>query len=208
MAKSNPTMATLPQAELVALYPWERQDSESDRSFEAFEEYRKMGLSRSLVKVAEKLRKSEALINRWAARDQWRMRVLSYDRHEARITNERIILGTAGMRERMTMLAMQMQARAQNRILKMTEKEISEMRPVDVVALMRVAADIERKAREIPDEEMDSILPEFVPKFEIQVIRPGKKMVGVQMGDGRYGYIPEEQVERFRRDNPDAVVIA
>jgi hypothetical protein len=201
-------MAALPQPELVATYPWERQDSESDRSFEAFEAYRQMGLARSLTKVAEKLGKSLQLIDRWALRDQWKMRVLAWDRHEARLTNERVILGTASMRERMTVLAMQMQSRAQGRILKMTEKEIARMRPIDVVAIMRAAADIERKARAIPEDEMGNILPEFVPRFEIQVIRPGKKMVGVQMGDGRYGYIPEEQIERFRRDNPDAVVIA
>jgi hypothetical protein len=201
-------MATLPQAELIAIHPWDRQDSDSDRSFEAFEEYRKMGLARSLTKVAEKLGKSMTIIERWSSRDGWKMRVLAYDRYEARITNERVILGTAGMRERMTVLAMQMQSRAQNRILKMSEQEIKSMRPADVVAIMRAAADIERKARSIPDEEMDHILPEFVPRFEIQVIRPGRKMVGVQMGDGRYGYIPEENVERFRKDNPTAVIIA
>lgn len=201
-------MATLPQQELVALYPWERQDSESDRSFEAFEAYRTMGLARSLAKVAEKLGKSMTIIERWSHRDGWKMRVLAWDRHEARLTNERVILGTAGMRERMTVLAMQMQSRAQNRILKMSEKEINEMRPHDVVSIMRAAAEIERKARTIPEGEMDSILPEFIPRFEVQVIKPGVRMVGVQMGDGRYGYIPPESVERFRKDHPNAVVIA
>jgi hypothetical protein len=32
-------------------------------------------------------------------------------------------------------------------------------------------------------------------------------MVGVQLGDGRYGYIPADKIDRFRRVNPDAVVI-
>jgi hypothetical protein len=201
-------MATLPQQELVALHPWDRQETESVAAFEAFETYRMMGLTRSLARVGEKLGKSLTLIERWSQRDNWKLRTLAWDRYEARITNERVILGTAGMRERMTVLAMQMQSRAQNRILKMSEQEINAMRPADVVAIMRAAADIERKARSIPDEEMDSILPEFVPRFDVQVIEPGVKMVGVQMGDGRYGYIPEEQVERFRKDHPSAVVIA
>lgn len=201
------TMATLPH-ELVALYPWDRQESESDRSFEAFELYRTMGLQRSLTKVVNELGKSMTLIERWSQRDQWKMRVMAYDRHEARLTNERVVLGTAGMRERQTILAMQMQSRAQNRILKMTDGEIGRMRPVDVVALMRASADIERRARAIPDDEMNTMLPEFVPKFEVQIISPGNKMVAVQLGDGRYGYIPQDQVTRFRRDFPDAVVIA
>jgi hypothetical protein len=201
-------MATLPQTEIVALAPWDRQDSESNAAFEAFELYKGMGLTRSLAKVAEKLGKSVTLIERWSQRDGWKIRTLAWDRHEARITNERVVLGTAGMRERMTILAIQMQSRAQNRILKMTETEINQMRPIDVVAIMRAAADIERKARAIPDEEMDSILPEFVPRFDVQIINPGRDKVGVQMGDGRYGYILASEVERFRRDHPEAVVIA
>jgi hypothetical protein len=31
-------------------------------------------------------------------------------------------------------------------------------------------------------------------------------MVAVQI-EGRYGYIPEEQIERFKADHPEAVVI-
>lgn len=202
------TAMTESETSIVALYPWDRQADESAVANEAFEAYRTMGLSRSLVKVGEKLGKSTALMERWSKRHSWQMRALAWDRHEARITNERVLLGTAGMRERMTVLAMQMQSRAQNRILRMTEAEINEMRPADVVAIMRAAADIERKAREISEDEMNTILPEFVPKFEVQVIRPGKGMIGVQLGDGRYGYIPEQTVERFRRDHPGAVVIA
>jgi hypothetical protein len=41
-------------------------------------------------------------------------------------------------------------------------------------------------------------------------IRPAEGMVGVQLmvdGQQKYGYIPRDQVERFRRENPDAVVI-
>ena len=184
---------------LIIMYPWERQEDETDKAFQAFEEYRKMGLARSYVKVAEKLGKSLNLIERWARQDNWKMRTLSWDRHEARITNERILLGTAAMRERMTVLAMQIQSRAQGRILRMTEAEINAMRPEAAVTIMRAAADIERRAREISDEEMDTILPEFVPKFDVQLIQPGAKMIGVQMGDGRFGYIPEEQIDRFPR---------
>ena len=193
---------------LIVMYPWERQQDETDKAFQAFEEYRKMGLARSYVKVGEKLGKSLTLIERWAKQDNWKMRTLAWDRHEARITNERVLLGTAAMRERMTVLAMQIQSRAQGRILRMTEQEINEMRPLEAVGIMRAASDIERRAREISDEEMDTILPEFVPKFEIQFIQPGKHMIGVQMGDGRYGYIPEDQIDRFRKDHPAAVVIA
>ena len=66
---------------------------------------------------------------------------------------------------------------------------------------------MEKNARDIEPEQagFPSNLP--APQFTIQVIRPGSGMVGVQLEDGRCGYIPESQVENFRRDNPEATVL-
>jgi hypothetical protein len=200
-------MATPAIAAVAALPPWERQPTDTDRSFEAFEIYRLMGGSRSLTKTSEKLGKNTTTIEQWSRRHSWVTRCAAWDRHEARVTNERILLGTASMRERQTVLAMQLASRAQQRILRMTETEINTMRPSDIVALMRAAAEIERKAREIPEDELGSVSPDLAPSFVVQVIRPGRGMVAVQL-DGRYGYIPEDQVERFKRDHPSGVVIA
>jgi hypothetical protein len=184
---------------------WERQTTDTDKSWEAFEVYRGLGAQRSLLKVGQQLGKSTALLSRWSALHNWVIRAQAWDRHEARTINERILLGTAEMRSRMVNQALSLQARAQARILKMSDTEIAALRPNEVVALMRAGSDIERRARDIDPNEL-GFAPDIQPKFEITVIRPGG-MVGVQLADGRSGYIPHDSVERFRRENPDAVVI-
>ena len=187
------------------IQPWERRMTDTDRSWEAFDEYRMMGTGRSLQKAATKLGKSVQLLDRWSKRHSWWERVQAWDRYEARVVNERVLLGTAEMRQRMVNQALGMQARAQSRILKMTDDDIASLKPGEVIALMRVSADMERKARDIPEAQF--MMFDKMPTFEVQIIRPGAGMVGVQLEDGRYGYIPEKHLERFREDHPEAVVI-
>jgi hypothetical protein len=188
------------------IMPWERRPSDTDKSFEAFEEYRIMGTNRSLAKLALKLHKSVQLMDRWSKQHGWYDRVQQFDRHEARAVNERVLLGTAEMRQRMVNQSLGMQARAQSRILKMTDDDIASLKPGEVIQLMRVAADMERKARDIPEAQF--MMFDKMPTFEVQVIRPGIGMVGVQLEDGRYGYIPEKAMEQFRTDHPGAVIVA
>ena len=183
---------------------WERQNSDTDRAYEAFEVYRDLGQQRSLAKVAQKSGKHITLIERWSSRDSWAVRVVAFDRYQSGVINERVLRGTASMRERQVMLAMQMQTQAQQRLLSMSDAELATMRPVDVCAVMRMASEMERQAREVPNTEE---LPEVQPEFEVRIIRPnGAGMVAVNL-DGRYGWIPRDQVDRFRHDHPEAVII-
>ena len=182
---------------------WLRNRTDTDRSFEA---YLELGGQRSLAKVAEKLGKSVKLMERWSKRHEWQVRTLAHDRHNARLINERVVLGTADMRQRMINQALAMQARAQMRILKMTDDEVAALKPTEIVALMRASADLERRAREVDEDEV-GFEAEMMPNFEIQIISPGEGMVGVQLADGRCGYIPRDQVDRFREENPTAIVI-
>jgi hypothetical protein len=185
---------------------WERQSTDTEKAFEAFETYLRMGTARSLVKVAERCGKHPSLMERWSKRDRWQERAVAYDRHEARIVNEQIFLGTAEMRKRMVNQALGMQARAQQRIIKMSDEEIAELKPTEILGLMRVAADMERKARDIPEDQFAFA---DMPVFQIQVIQPGGEgMVGVQLADGRVGYIARSHVDEFRNDYPDALVLA
>lgn len=59
--------------------PYSKKKEESPEAFEAFAMYRDMGVGRSLVSVAEKLRKSEPLIARWSRKHGWVKRVHAYD---------------------------------------------------------------------------------------------------------------------------------
>jgi hypothetical protein len=140
----------------MPMEPWLRLDSESEESFAAFNLYKDMGTDRSLAKVAEKLEKSGTLIERWSQRDHWRKRTLEWDRHVARGVNEQLILGQADMRRRHSNLAMQMQARLANRLLNMPQEQVNQLKPAEIASWMRVAADIEAKARDLPVDANDN----------------------------------------------------
>jgi hypothetical protein len=184
---------------------WERLDTDTNKSWEAFEIYRGLGATRSLTRVSQQLHKSIPMLGRWSSKHNWVPRCAAWDRHEARIINERVLLGTAEMRQRMVNQALSLQARAHNRIVNMTPEEIGQLKPTEIVALMRAGSDIERRARDIGTDDT-GFAPDVLPKFEVVVLRPGG-MIPVQFADGECGYIPQDQIERFRRDNPDAVVI-
>ena len=57
---------------------WERLNDESDAAFTAFKIYLEME-DRSLQKVSTKLSKSRQLINRWAAKFDWKNRATAWD---------------------------------------------------------------------------------------------------------------------------------
>jgi len=59
--------------------PWERQEHESPKAWEAFLLYREMGVNRTLTSVAEQLKKSVALLSRWSTDFHWKERVRTYD---------------------------------------------------------------------------------------------------------------------------------
>jgi hypothetical protein len=55
--------------------PWQRQEGESDKAFEAFRIYLEMGPKRSIARVAQECTKSGSLIKRWSKRWSWQGRV-------------------------------------------------------------------------------------------------------------------------------------
>ena len=60
--------------------PWDRQDGETTKSWEAFVLYRDQGLERTLARVAKQLKKSTALLGRWSSQYGWKTRVREWDR--------------------------------------------------------------------------------------------------------------------------------
>lgn len=65
--------------------PWERQEGETNKQFEAFCIYRDMGIDRTHRKVANELGKSATLISRWASLNDWAERVKAYDDEQDRL---------------------------------------------------------------------------------------------------------------------------
>ncbi len=58
---------------------WERNETDTDKSYSAFCVYRDMGRDRSIREVGRKLGKSRAQIERWSAKHNWVKRVSAYD---------------------------------------------------------------------------------------------------------------------------------
>jgi hypothetical protein len=191
---------------------WERRFTDTHRSWEAFEVYRTMGTQRSLVKVAQKLGKTPEVIERWSKQHDWLSRVTAWDRHQAQIINERVLSGTAEMRERLVNQALALQVRAQHRLLRMSDQEISQLSPYEICALMKTGADIETKARSIDPESAGYFAPDLLPpQFTIQVVGklpPNTTYVQfVEDGRQQYGYVHLDHLDRFLIDFPDATVI-
>lgn len=199
----------MPVAVETDVRAWERQDNETQEAWEGFDTYLEMGASRSLAKTAAALGKSDTLMEGWSRRHKWVHRVLLHDRHQARITNDRIFLGTADMRERIATQAVNMQHRVAKRILSMSDAEIAKLTPRECAALFNAARKAEMDARDIPEDQRGLSDVDQVPRFNVNfIVSKPDGMVSVRLATGEAGYIPKESIDQFKEEYPDAMVIA
>ena len=75
---------------------FEKQDLESDKAFAAFSLYLSQGAERSTREVGKQLGKSEGLIERWAAKFDWRNRVAAHAAHLAIVERDAIEAAARG----------------------------------------------------------------------------------------------------------------
>ena len=76
--------------------PFEQQPRESAKAFAAFSLYLSLGPERSTREVGKQLGKSEGLIERWAAKFDWRSRVAAHAGHLAIVEREAIQASARG----------------------------------------------------------------------------------------------------------------
>jgi hypothetical protein len=69
---------------------WERQPTDTDKSYAAFCVYRDMGAQRSLEKLRQNLGKSKALMEQWSKAHKWVDRATAYDTHLQSKHSERV----------------------------------------------------------------------------------------------------------------------
>ena len=124
--------------------PWERQDGESGKAYEAFSVYRDMGAGRTVSGAARQLRKSRTLIDRWKRQWNWAERVRAYDRELERAAHEEAVKAVREMSRRHIGIAVRMQSVAVEALGRIDKKK---MRPKDVVALIHEGAKLERDSR-------------------------------------------------------------
>lgn len=64
---------------MAELDPWDRQDGETSKAYEAFCVYRDLGASRSVQATANELGKSKTVMDRWCSQWSWVKRAQAWD---------------------------------------------------------------------------------------------------------------------------------
>lgn len=124
--------------------PWERQEGESVKAYEAFQRYLNLGETRSQRLVSEQLSKSRQLISRWSANYQWVERVAAYENDLQRQAHAEAVKKARQMADRHISIAMKMQQKALQALKEMDPRDID---PKNLVAFIREATKLERENR-------------------------------------------------------------
>lgn len=124
--------------------PWERQEKENPKPYEAFCIYRDMGTQRSLSKVAEKLQKSGSLIGRWSRTYNWTERAAAWDDEQDRIARLEQNKEITRMRKRHADLASAMLVKAARALQRIPDDEI---KAGEVSRMVDIGSKLERISR-------------------------------------------------------------
>ena len=125
--------------------PWERQEKETVKQFEAFCKYRDLDKkTRSLQQVSKALSKSETLIKRWSAQNNWVERVAAWEDEQDRILRIELTRDIGAMRKRHTDLASAMLVKAALALQKIPADEI---KASDISRMVETATKLERISR-------------------------------------------------------------
>ena len=124
--------------------PWERQEGESVKAYEAFQCYLNLGETRSQRLVSEQLSKSRQLISRWSANYQWVERVAAYENDLQSQAQAEGVKKARQMADRHISIAMKMQQKALQALKEMDPRDID---PKNLVAFIREATKLERENR-------------------------------------------------------------
>lgn len=124
--------------------PWERQEGETPKAFEAFSIYRDMGIDRSLRKVVQHLNKNLTTIAEWSSKYEWVDRVAAWDAEQDRIARLEQIKDIKKMRKRHAGIASQMLLKAAEALQNLDPEEIKAQ---DVSRLVDIGSKLERISR-------------------------------------------------------------
>ena len=124
--------------------PWERQEGESTKAYEAFCIYRDLGINRSIAKVVKTLGKSKALLEGWSSKYDWVERAAQWDSEQDRVARQQQLEDIKKMRKRHAELASTMLSKAAEALQHLQPEEI---KATDVSRMVDVASKLERVSR-------------------------------------------------------------
>lgn len=153
--------------------PWERQDGETPKQFEAFVAYRDMGEERSLSAVAQQLNKSKQLLGRWSASNNWVDRCTAWDNEQDRLLRQEQIKDIKKMRKRHADTGTLMVAVAQKALQKMIDPKTKELKDDitanEIARLVEVGSKLERLSRGDTSEVIEERQGEAINAVQIYV---------------------------------------
>ena len=124
--------------------PWERQEGESAKAFEAFNVYLEMGADRSVRAVGQKCSKSVSLIMRWSATYGWVERAAAYDDDLQRKAHAQAAKKARKMTDRHISIALKMQEKA---LMALEQMDPADIDPKNLIAMLREATKLEQEMR-------------------------------------------------------------
>ena len=124
--------------------PWERQENDTDKSFEAFCVYRDMGANRTLEKVAEHFGKTARNYELMSRKYNWVERAAAWDDELDKEAQKEQRKEIAKMRKRHADLASAMLVKAAKALKSIPDDEI---KASDISRMVDVASKLERVSR-------------------------------------------------------------
>ena len=144
---------------------WDRQVTDTDRSYEIFEHYRDLGEGRSLKRSAEHFEIRTENLERWSKKHNWVVRVRAFDRHirETKKQNDRVEKGNRQLEmvRRHGDMSRFIQAKVIERVNSMTPEQWNKVPFGQLVSAYRDAVAIERLSVGLPTESVEIITPEM-----------------------------------------------
>ena len=146
--------------------PWERQENETPKQFEAFVIYRDMGEERSLQNVANQLAKSRQLLTRWSSANNWVERSRAWDNEQDRLLRIEQIKDIKKMRERHAKIAEAGLLKAAQALKNMNPEDF---KPSDIPRFLETCSKLERISRGATSEVIEERQGEAVNAVQIYV---------------------------------------
>lgn len=124
--------------------PWERQEGETAKAFEAFCVYRDLGIQRSIAKTGKSLGKTCAHLEAWSSKYNWVERATQWDAEQDRAVRQQQLDDIKKMRKRHADLAEAMLIKAARALKRIPDDEI---KAGDVTRMLDIATKVERISR-------------------------------------------------------------
>jgi hypothetical protein len=125
---------------------------ESGRAFHWFTLYRELGKDRSIAQVSRQCRVNHSHLCRLSSRFSWIKRAEAWDQHVIEKRQEKYLEQNLEMASRHATIACLLQEKLVTRIQGLTDEEVAELTPSEIVSWLKISVEVERVSRGLPPQ--------------------------------------------------------